>query len=57
MLKSNSSPATPQPSNAELIELALSGKFPGLLVKILTPGLTDRICLDIEANSKLSTSA
>lgn len=54
MLKSASS--DPKPDNTKLVELALSGKQPGLLVHLLSPGLTDQIYLKIESSSKFSTT-
>ena len=53
MLKANSSTTTTSmPNNADLVDLALSGKYPGLLASLLAPKLADDIYYQIESGSE-----
>ena len=44
----------PQPNQAELVDLALSGECPGLLALLISPGLAEHIYRSIEHGSKSS---
>ena len=52
LTQNNHATITHQPSDSELVELALSGKFPGLLANLLAPDLANNIYHNIEGNSK-----
>lgn len=42
----------PQIDPVELVDLALSGEYPGLLTILISPGLTENIYHNIEHSSK-----
>lgn len=52
--ENNASTLDHRPTDTELVDLALSGKCPGLLCRLLSAGLTDMIYANIAGSSKVS---